>query len=152
MTIAAEFDRAFRLHQQGKLREAWFRYDAILKADPRHTGALHYSGVVLHQSGKHAEAAERIRAALRLEPAQPDAWSNLALVLEAVGRREAAVNALKEALRYTPASPEILNNLAASELSLAWRWLIEAALNLSIGGALVWLTSRPLQPNERSSS
>jgi protein O-GlcNAc transferase len=127
MTIASEFDRAFRLHQQGKLREAWFRYDAILKADPRHTGALHYSGVVLHQSGKHAEAAERIRAALRLEPAQPDAWSNLALVLEAVGRREAAVNALKEALRYTPTSPEILNNLAASELAMGHPEAAEAA-------------------------
>ena len=30
--IRGEFERAFRLHEQGKLREAFLRYDAILKA------------------------------------------------------------------------------------------------------------------------
>ncbi|HEY1326170.1 MAG TPA: tetratricopeptide repeat protein [Casimicrobiaceae bacterium] len=121
MSIGTEFDRALRLHQQGKLREAFYRYDAILKAQPSHAGALHYSGVVLYQAGKHAEAAERISAALAVEPAQPDAWSNLALVLDAVGRREAAVNALKEATRHAPGSAEIWSNLAGSETALG-RW------------------------------
>src|SRR5256885_3769938 len=73
MTIHTEFDRALRLHQEGKLREAYFRYDAILKAEPAHAGALHYSGVVLYQAGKLPEAAERIRAALAVDPAQPEA-------------------------------------------------------------------------------
>jgi len=118
MTIDTEFDRALRLHQAGKLREAYFRYDAILKVHPGHVGALHYSGVVLYQAGKLPEAAERIRAALQAQPAQPDAWSNLALVLEAAGRREAAINALKEAARLAPASPEIWANLAAAQLAL----------------------------------
>ena len=118
MSITTEFDRAFRLHQEGKLREAFYRYDAILKAQPAHTGALHYSGVVLYQAGKHAEAAERIRAALAVDAAQPEAWSNLALVLEAAGRREAAANALKEAARHAPGSSQILSNLAASEIAL----------------------------------
>jgi len=127
MSISQEFDRAFRLHQQGKLREAFFRYDAILKAEPRHAGALHYSGVVLFQAGKHAEAAERIRAALAVEPAQPDAWSNLALVLEAVGRPEAAVNALRQAVAHAPDSPEIWVNLAASEVSLGMNTQGEAS-------------------------
>ena len=80
MTIATEFERAFRLHQQGKLREAFLRYDAVLAADPKHAAALHYSGVVLYQAGKVPEAAQRIRAALTLDPASADAWSNLALV------------------------------------------------------------------------
>lgn len=118
MTIATEFARAFRLHQQGKLREAFLRYDAILKADPLHAPALHYSGVVLHQSGKHAAAAERIRAAIAADPASPDAWSNLALVLQAIGRPEAAVNALREAIKRDPHSPEIGCNLAAAHLGL----------------------------------
>jgi Flp pilus assembly protein TadD len=93
MSISTEFDRAFRLHQQGKLREAFLRYDAVLAADPKCAPALHYSGVVLYQAGKIPEAAERIRAALELEPGSPDAWSNLALVLDSAGRLEAAVNA-----------------------------------------------------------
>ena len=118
MSIANEFDRAYQLHQQGKLREAFLRYDAVLAADPAFAPALHYSGVVLFQAGKIPEAAERIRASLELEPRSPDAWSNLALVLESAGRREAAVNALKEAAKLAPKSAEILANLAASECTL----------------------------------
>ena len=118
MSISSEFDRAYRLHQQGKLREAFLRYDAVLAADPEHAQALHYSGVVLFQAGKIPEAAERIRASIKIEPRAADAWSNLALVLDAAGRGEAAVNALKEAAKLAPKSPEILANLAAGELGL----------------------------------
>jgi protein O-GlcNAc transferase len=118
MSISSEFDRAFRLHQQGKLREAFLRYDAVLAADPENAPALHYSGVVLYQAGKIPEAAERIRASLKLEPTSADAWSNLALVLDSAGRREAAVNALLEANKLAPGSPEILANLAATQLAL----------------------------------
>jgi hypothetical protein len=35
-----------------------------------------------------------------------------------------------------------LVNLAAGELSMAWRFIIEAGLNLTIGGALMWRASR----------
>jgi protein O-GlcNAc transferase len=118
MSISTEFDRAYRLHQQGKLREAFLRYDAVLAADPGNAPALHYSGVVLYQAGKIPEAAERIRASLALQPASAEAWSNLALVLETAGRREAAVNALKEAANLEPSAPEILANLAAAEMSI----------------------------------
>jgi len=117
MTIQHEFERAFNLHQQGKLREAFMRYDAVLAADPDNAPALHYSGVVLFQAGKIPEAAERIRASLAIEPRSPDAWSNLALVLEAAGRREAAANALREAAKLAPAGSEILANLSAAELA-----------------------------------
>jgi tetratricopeptide (TPR) repeat protein len=118
VSIDAEFERALRLHQQGKLREAFLRYDAILKTDPQHAAALHFSGVVLHQAGKHPEAIERIRASIHIDPGSADAWSNLASALEAVDRRDAAIHALKEATRLAPKSPEIWTNLAASELAL----------------------------------
>jgi predicted O-linked N-acetylglucosamine transferase (SPINDLY family) len=124
VTLTSEFERAVRLHQQGKLREAFLRYEAILKAEPGHAGALHYSGVVLYQAGKLPEAAERIRAALTHEPAQPDAWSNLALVLDAAGRPVAAVEALTKALEHAPRSPQLWANRAAGELALG---RIEAA-------------------------
>ncbi len=116
--LAAEFDRALRLHREGKLREAFMRYDAVLKADPKHAGALHHSGVVLLQAGKHAQAIDRIRASIVIDPASADAWSNLALALQAVDRGEAAVNALKEAARLSPASVEIWSNLAGAQLAL----------------------------------
>jgi predicted O-linked N-acetylglucosamine transferase (SPINDLY family) len=133
MSVQDEFERAFRLHQQGKLREAFMRYDSVLKAMPEHAPALHYSGVVLFQSGKLPEAAERIRASLSIDPAIADAWSNLGLVLDAAGRREAAVNAFKEAAKRAPASAEIASNLAAEEVALE-RWSdAEASARKAIG-------------------
>jgi len=132
VSVDAEFDRALHLHQQGKLREAFLRYDAILKADPGHARALHLSGVVLHQAGKHAEAIERIRASIHIDPASPDAWSNLAAALEAVDRRDAAIYALKEATRLAPKSPEIWTNLAASELALGHNGEAETAARSAI--------------------
>jgi predicted O-linked N-acetylglucosamine transferase (SPINDLY family) len=132
MSLASEFDRAFRLHQQGKLREAFLRYDAILKADPRHAPALHYSGVVLHQAGNLTAAVERIRASLAIDPKSPDAWSNLAHALQAWGRPEAAVNALIEAAKLAPQSPEILSNLAAAEVNLGQNVAAEASARRAV--------------------
>lgn len=133
MSLGTEFDRAYRLHQQGKLREAFMRYDAVLAANPKYAPALHYSGVVLYQAGKIPEAAERIRASLELEPTSSEAWSNLALVLESAGRREAAVNALKKAAKLAPGAPEILTNLAAAELALGRVNDAEASARGAIG-------------------
>ena len=113
MKFEKEFERALKVHRQGKLREAFHRYDAILKAEPRHAQALHLSGVVLHQSGQHSAGAERIRASLQVDPASAEAWSNLALALEAAGRRDIAVQALKEAMQRAPAAADIASNLAA---------------------------------------
>ena len=70
MKFEKEMERALAVHRQGKLREAFHRYEAILQAEPRHAQALHYSGVVLHQAGQRSAAAERIRAALDIDPAQ----------------------------------------------------------------------------------
>ena len=41
-----------------------------------------------------------------------------------------------------------LVNLAAAGLSMAWRLVIEAGLNLAIGGALVWLAARERAPQK----
>ena len=117
MKYEKEFERALAVHRQGKLREAFHRYDAILKAEPGHAQALHYSGVVLHQAGQRPAAAERIRASLHIDPNCAEAWSNLALVLEAVGRVEAAINALKEAVRRDPRAADVASNLAAMLLT-----------------------------------
>lgn len=113
MKFEKEFEHALAVHRQGKLREAFHRYDAILKAEPRHAEALHLSGVVLHQAGQQAAAAERIRASLAIDPTSAEAWSNLALALEAGGSPDAAVPALVEATRRAPHAADIAANLAA---------------------------------------
>ena len=116
-TLLAEFARAFRLHQDGKLREAFLRYDAILQAAPDHAPALHYSGVVLYQSGQLVPAIERIRAALAIDAGSAEAWSNLGIALKAYGNEAAALNAFREAARRDPADVKILSNLAGSALA-----------------------------------
>ena len=115
--MRAEFARAFRLHEQGKLREAFLRYDAILKAAPTHAPALHYSGVVLYQSGKLPAAVERIRASIAVDPGAAEAWANLAIALKDLGHDEAALNGFREAARLEPGDTKILANLAGALLT-----------------------------------
>jgi len=117
MAFEKEFERALAVHRQGKLREAFHRYDAILKAEPRHAPALHLSGVVLHQAGQSAAAVDRIRASIDIDASSPEAWSNLAMALETLGRGDAARNALKEALRRAPNAADIAANLAGMLIS-----------------------------------
>ncbi len=152
--VMSEFGRAYRLHQQGKLREAFLRYDAIVKATPRHAPALHYSGVVLYQSGKFDAAIERIRASLAVDPKEPDAWSNLAIALRASGRQEAALDAFAEAARLAPDSPKILANLASAQLLSGRHAEAEASarrlLALDSTVAVGWFTlALCLQPQGR---
>jgi predicted O-linked N-acetylglucosamine transferase (SPINDLY family) len=110
----AHWDDAFRLHQAGQAREALVEYDAILKLDPRHVAALHYSGVALYQAGQLGAALERIRASVAIEPGNADAWSNLGLVLQAAGNRRAAIESFERATQLDPGSLELLANLAAA--------------------------------------
>ena len=117
MRFEKELERALAVHRQGKLREAFHRYEAILKAEPRHAQAMHLSGVVLHQAGQLAAAAERIRASLDVDPTSAEAWSNLALALEGGGHPGPAIAALKEAVRRAPKAADIAANLAALLIS-----------------------------------
>lgn len=116
-TLVAEFARAFRLHEAGKLREAYLRYDAILKVMPGHAPALHYSGVVLYQAGQLGPAIERIRASIAIDSDAAEPWSNLGIALKAMGNEGAALNAFREAARRAPGDVKILFNLAASALA-----------------------------------
>jgi predicted O-linked N-acetylglucosamine transferase (SPINDLY family) len=115
---AAAIDEALRLHRQGKLREAFERYAAILARDPVNVSALHLSGVALFQSGNAPLAIDRIRQAIAIDSKPPEPWANLAQALGAIGRHEAAANALREAASRAPQQPEIWSNLAAAELSV----------------------------------
>jgi predicted O-linked N-acetylglucosamine transferase (SPINDLY family) len=152
--MGGEFARAFRLHEQGKLREAFLRYDAILKAVPNHAAALHYSGVVLYQSGKHVAAIERIRASIAIDPNVGEAWSNLAIALKDLGHDEAALNGFREAARRSPGDTKILANLAGSLLvaghSADAETTARQVLALESNNVAAWsILSLALQPQGR---
>src|SRR3954468_14544737 len=96
-TTAQLAARAATLHREGKIKEAIAAYDAMLRAEPRNTHALHYSGVAFYQIGDLAQALDRLRASVNLDGSNPDAWSNLGLVLQAIGHRRAAVEVFEKA-------------------------------------------------------
>ncbi len=145
MTLAAAMDDALRLHRQGRLRDAFARYKAILADHPDHAPALHYLGVVLLQSGEAAGAVDVIRQAIAVDQAPAEPWANLAQALTAVGRPEAAVNALIEASRRSPAEPGIWSNLAVAELALK-RYAEAEALRAQRGGGRPAACARVVQP------
>jgi cytochrome c-type biogenesis protein CcmH/NrfG len=78
----SDIDQAFAAaldhHGAGRLREAEDLYRQIVAADPRHSNALHYLGILAHQMGHsddavaligEAIAPQRSRARLSLQSA-----------------------------------------------------------------------------------
>lgn len=79
--IEAKFNKALQLHRQGKGHKARDLYLAILKARPKHAGALHFLGFLAHQSGDSAAAIRLMRTAIQHQPDYADAIKNLGNVL-----------------------------------------------------------------------
>ena len=112
MDSAVSFEHAFRLHQQGRLQEAFAAYESLLQRQPAHAEALHFSGLLLHQAGQSAAGAERIEQSLRIEARTPDPWCNLGAIYQSLNRLDDAVAALRQALQRDPQLGEIWSNLA----------------------------------------
>jgi predicted O-linked N-acetylglucosamine transferase (SPINDLY family) len=100
--MSSSFDEAFRLHRQGRLREAQARYREVIAQDPSHFDAHHLLGVAYHQQGEHARAVEAIGRALALNPHHSLAHSNLGHALHRQGRLRKALASFDAALAETP--------------------------------------------------
>jgi protein O-GlcNAc transferase len=117
-TIAADFQRALALHQQGNLDAAEPIYRAILGHQADHFGALHLSGLIHLQRGQLDEAVRRIDQAIAVNAAAPEAHSNLAHALQGLRRFEEALASCDRALALRPDHPEALNNRGNALLDL----------------------------------
>jgi tetratricopeptide (TPR) repeat protein len=102
--------QAFRLHQQGSLREAEKLYARILKAAPGNFDALHLLGLIKAQNGQMGEAFRLMSAALKVNPNSPDVLMNFANVLHALKRDAEALTSLDKALALRPDDPAILHH------------------------------------------
>ena len=111
----ANWPRVSALHREGRFAEAIAGYDEILRADPKHAAALHYSGVAYYQTGQLGPALDRLRDSVAIDAGDADAWSNLGLVLQAIGHQRAALEVFEKAASLAPDSPEILANLATGQ-------------------------------------
>lgn len=107
------FRQAMGHHQAGRLRDAEAGYRDVLAANPRHTGALGYLGLLAHQAGHSDAAIDLLRKAIASDRHNPEPHYNLARILSDSGRDDDAILHNRKALEINPDFPGAHNNLAA---------------------------------------
>ncbi|CAN5342665.1 hypothetical protein BH10PSE11_BH10PSE11_26850 [soil metagenome] len=107
------FRQAMAHHQAGRLRDAESNYRDVLAANPRHTGALSYLGLLAHQSGHSEAAIDLLRKAIASDKRNPESHYNLARVLSDCGRDDEAITHNRKVLEIDPNFPGAHNNLGA---------------------------------------
>ena len=104
----ATLEKAFALHQAGKLDEAEVIYSVVLQQQPDNASVLHDLGVVHAQRGEFTSAAELIRKAVKIAPGKATYHSTLGNILLDLGFHDDAVASHDKALAITPDSAEVL--------------------------------------------
>lgn len=107
------FRQAMAHHQAGRLRDAEANYRDVLAANPRHTGALSYLGLLAHQAGHSDAAIDLLRKAIASDKRNPEPHYNLARILSDCGRDDDAIVHNRKALEIDPDFPGAHNNLGA---------------------------------------
>ena len=108
-TILADnraFQRALAALQAGNVKDAVPVFKAVLRAQPRHIGALNLLGVALTRLGRFDDAEIYLRRASREQPASDATLYNYGIVLKALHRSEEALQRLTEALAINANSAE----------------------------------------------
>jgi len=107
------FRQAMAHHQAGRLRDAEANYRDVLAANPRHTGALSYLGLLAHRAGHSDAAIDLLRKAIASDKRNPEPHYNLARILSDCGRDDDAIVHNRKALEIDPDFPGAHNNLGA---------------------------------------
>lgn len=112
--IEEKFSKALNLHRQGKSAEARKLYVAILKARPKHPGALHFLGFLAHQSGDSEAAVRLMRAAIQHQPDYADAIKNLGNVMLEKEQFSEAESCYRRVIGLKPADATAYSNLCVA--------------------------------------
>ena len=86
IALGREFQDAVSALQAGKAEDAERLFRAVLRAEPKHVGALNLMGVVLLQRQRFAEAEPYFRDALRQNARSDATLYNHGLALKALNR------------------------------------------------------------------
>lgn len=105
------FQQAVLAHQQGRLWEAERLYQAVLKADDRHFGALLRFGMLRLDQRRLADAEPLFRRAVKIDKRSAEAHQLLGFVLTGLKRMSEAVRSYEKALSLAPGLAEAHNNL-----------------------------------------
>jgi tetratricopeptide (TPR) repeat protein len=109
MDPQATIERAFALHQNGRLAEADALYRRILAATPSDFRTQLLLGILLCQEGRHAEALPVLDAALAANPNSDLGLLNRGNALAAMGRSAQALTDYDKALTLYPGHPDLRN-------------------------------------------
>jgi tetratricopeptide (TPR) repeat protein len=103
------FERAFALHQKGRLAEAEPLYLQVLQGTPGDFAAQLLLGVLRGQQGRNQQALELLAAALAIDPYSDLALLNQGNVLAAMGRTKEALASYDRALVAHPGHADLRN-------------------------------------------
>ena len=109
-TNIPEFAEAILALQAGKLGDAARLFDAVLRADPKHLGALNLMAVMLINSKRFAEAENYLRRALQHHLQSDATLSNYGAVLKALNRPAEALRCFEDALEINGSVPDTWNH------------------------------------------
>src|SRR5689334_16862764 len=100
--IQAKLAQGLALQQQGRLIEAEYFYESVLREAPKEPNALHLLGVVACQTGRTERGVELIAKSIKIDPGFAVAHDNLGLWLRALGRFEDALASHNKAIALKP--------------------------------------------------
>ena len=134
MDIQAVLERAFALHQSGRLAEAEPLYLDVLRAAPGEFTAQLLLGILRSQQGRNAEALELLTAALAIHPDSDLALLNHGNVLAAMERASEALASYDRAIAFYPRHADLHN--ARGLLLVSLRHFQEAMADLDAAIAI----------------
>jgi hypothetical protein len=111
IAIQTNLNAGFALHQQGKLGEAQFYYETVLKADAKNFDALHLLGVIAHQRQNHPAAMALLDRAIQQNPRSALAHLNRGNTLKDMGDLQRAIVNYEQAIAIHPGYAEAYVNL-----------------------------------------
>ena len=88
---------ALALQRQGRLDEAAGLYQQVLRAQPKHFDALHFSGILKLQLGLPEEGVKLLRAALKIRPDSAPAHLNMGIAQQSLARHADALLSFERA-------------------------------------------------------
>jgi protein O-GlcNAc transferase len=104
------FQNALTALQAGNVKNAELLFEALLRTQPRHVGALNLLGIVLTRLGRFAEAEIYLRRALHEQPKSDATLYNYGIVLKSLQRPAEALQRFTEALALNANAAETWNN------------------------------------------
>ncbi|MDD3436543.1 MAG: tetratricopeptide repeat protein [Candidatus Gastranaerophilales bacterium] len=110
--IKDKINRAFGLHQAGKLDEAQAEYSQILEESPDNANVLYLMGFLKLQNNLFEDAVLYLKKSVEFAPKFFDAWFNLGLAYKNNGEFTKSIEAYKKALELEPESSDAYFNLA----------------------------------------